>query len=155
MVGYRLGQTLSDHGTVSRGICRLDASGFLDAIEEVTGLERAADGALAKRMDGSVRSFQANRIVSMNCWGFRPVIFKELDRLLPAFLKANAGNKTVEYYLPTVVNDLVLKGAARVHVLQTEARWFGVTYREDAPGVVHAVAQMTASGQYPAPLLRK
>ena len=153
MIGYQLGQTLSDHGAVARGICRLDASGFLDAIEEVTGLERSEDGARARRMDGSVRTFPDTRTVSMNCWGFRPVIFKELDLLLPAFLKSHGANKTVEYYLPTVVNDLVSKGAARVHVLQTESRWFGVTFREDAKGVVQAIAGMTSSGSYPTPLL--
>ena len=153
MVGYKLGQTLSEHGTVARGICRLDASGFLDAIEEVTGLERSGEGATAKRMDGTVRMFPGSRTVSLNCWGFRPVIFEELDRSLPVFLKNHSANKTIEYYLPAVVTDLVSKGAARVHVLQTDSRWFGVTYREDARGVIHAIAALTASGAYPSPLL--
>jgi len=153
MIGYQLGQTLSDHGTVARGICRLDARGFLDAIEEVTSLERDGDGARAKRMDGTVRSFPATKIVSMNCWGFRSVIFDEIERNLTAFLRVYGSNLTAELYLPAAIADLVSKGAARVRVIETEARWFGVTYREDAAQVVETVAGMTAAGEYPSPLL--
>ena len=153
MVGYQLSQTLSEHGSVARGICRLDGDGFLDGIEEVTGLERDGDGARAKRMDGTVRTFPATRTVSMNCWGFRTSILDELDRALVAFLKTHAANKTLECYLPSVVTELISKGAARVHVLPTTDQWFGVTYREDAPRVIHAVASLTTSGAYPNPLL--
>lgn len=153
LVGYQLGQTLSDHGTVSRGICRLDGDGFLDGIEEVTGLERDGDGARAKRMDGTVRTFPATRTVSMNCWGFRKMIFEELERGLAAFLKTHGTSPAAEFYLPTAVAALVSKGAARVHVLPTSGRWFGVTYREDAPRVVRTVAAMSAAGDYPSPLL--
>lgn len=153
MVGYQLGQTLSEHGTVARGICRLDADGFLDGIEEVTGLGRDGEGACAKRMDGTVRTFPGSKTVSMNCWGFRKVIFDELELGLAAFLKNHGTSLAAEFYLPAAVADLVAKGAARVHVLQTTGRWFGVTYREDAPRVVETVAAMTAAGDYSSPLL--
>lgn len=153
MVGYQLGQTLSDHGTVSRGICRLDGDGYLDGIEEITGLERDADGALAKRMDGSARAFAATRTVSMNCWGFRRSIFDELEKGFVTFLKASGKSTTAEFYLPALVADLISKGAARVQVLPTTAQWFGVTYREDAPRVRRAIAAMTAEKQYRSPLL--
>ena len=153
MIGFQLGQTLSEHGTVARGICRLDGDGYLDGIEEVTGLERDGDGARAKRMDGTVRTFPAMRTVSMNCWGFRKMIFEELERGLAAFLKTHGTSPTVEIYLPAAVASLVSTGAARVHVLPTTGRWFGVTYREDAPRVVETIAAMTAAGDYPSPLV--
>jgi hypothetical protein len=153
MIGYPLGQTLSDYGTVARGICRLDGDGYLDGIEEVTGLEREGDGARAKRMDGSVRSFPGSKVASMNCWGFRRMIFEELERGTAAFLKEHGKSPAAEYYLPTAVASLVSKGAARVHVLPTTGRWFGVTYREDASRVIHAIAAMTAAGDYKSPLL--
>lgn len=153
MIGYPLGQTLSDYGTVSRGVCRLDGDGFLDGIEEVAGLERDGDGARAKRMDGTVRAFPGSKTVSMNCWGFRKMIFAELERGLAAFLKEHGKSPTAEFYLPTAVATLVSKGAVRVHVLPTTGRWFGVTYREDTSRVIHAVAGLTTSGEYSNPLL--
>lgn len=152
MIGYPLGHTLSDHGAVARGICRLDADGYLDAIEEVTGLERNGDGARAKRFDGTVRTFPASRTVSMNCWGFRSVIFNELESGLTAFLKSHGKNPNVEFYLPAAVAGLIAKGAVRVHVLPTTARWFGVTYRDDTARVVDAVGALTELGDYPTPL---
>ena len=88
----------------------------------------------------------------MNCWGFRSVIFDELEHALSAFLKAHGSNKNVELYLPTVVAELISKGAARVHVLSTSARWFAVTFREDASNVRDAVAALTATGVYPSPV---
>lgn len=152
MVGYKLGQTLSDHGTVSRGICRMDGDGYLEGIEEVTALARDGEGAQARRMDGSVRKFPASTIVSMNCWGFRPVVFEEIERGLVAFLKAEGGKTTGEFYLPAAIADLVAKGGARVSTLRSDSQWFGVTYREDMPGAVAAIAELTAKGEYPSPI---
>ena len=153
MIGYQLGQTLSDYGTVARGVCRLDGDGFLDGIEEITGLERDGDGASAKRMDGTVRSFPGTKTVSMNCWGFRKMIFAELELGMASFVKEHGKSPTAEFYLPTAIATLVSKGAARVHVLPTTGRWFGVTYREDTSRVIHAVAGLTAAKEYPSPLL--
>lgn len=154
MVGYQLGRTLSLHGAVARGVCRLDGDGFLDGIEEVTGLEPHGGEARARRFDGTERTFAATKTVSMNCWGFRPAIFEEIERSLPAFLKAAGANPSAEIFLPAIIAELVAKGAVRVRVLPTEERWFGVTYREDAPEVAAAIARMTAAGKYPSPLVR-
>lgn len=152
MVGYRLGQTLSGHGAVTRGVCRLNADGFLEGVEEVTGLERDGDGASARRLDGSARHFPGSKIVSMNCWGFQPAVFEEIGHSLLSFLKAYGGNATAEFYLPAAIADLVSKGGANVRVLETGARWLGVTYRDDKAGVVESIAALTVAGDYPSPL---
>ncbi len=124
MVGFRLGQTLSEHGTVARGVAAV-GGGRLQALVERTGIA-AADV-------GPGRPYSGAEIVSMNCWGFTPALFASLDRQLREFLAANAGEARAEFYLPAAVAGMIAAGEAVVEVLPTAAAWFGITYREDQP----------------------
>jgi dTDP-glucose pyrophosphorylase len=146
MAGYRLDKTLSDHGTVARGICEVGPDGLLRRVEELTDIARRADGSIAcgdRLLAGDVP-------VSMNFWGFTPQIFPFLEKVLRQFLAANIASEKAEHYIPTAVAEMITAGEAIVRVLPTEADWFGVTYREDRPRVVESLARLVASGAYPA-----
>ena len=149
MVGYRLKSTLSEHGTVARGVCQTDADGFLVSIEELTAIERTPQGACHKEADGRVRPLTGEEIVSLNFWGFPPSLGPQLQRLFSRFLDRNAENPKAEFYIPAAVNDLIQEGKARVRVLPTHASWFGVTYREDRPIVVESIRALIRQGLYP------
>ncbi|MBC8010443.1 MAG: NTP transferase domain-containing protein [Burkholderiales bacterium] len=148
MVGFRLANTLSEHGAVSRGVCAVDADGVLTGIEEHTGILAAEVGV------GTGCKYIPDTIVSMNCWGFPAGFLPQLDARWRAFLAVHGASDKTEFYLPFAVNDLLRAGAARVHVLPTDDQWFGVTYREDKPRVQAAIAALVASGAYPSPLWR-
>ena len=150
LVGYRLGQTLSEHGTVSRGVCQVDAASQLVAIDEQTALAPdPTGGAVGKGPDGSVVHFAAETVVSMNCWALTPGIFPQLESQFITFLRARGNDLKSESYLPGVVSKLVAANQASVRVLTTEARWCGITYQEDKPGVSAALKIMHAAGEYP------
>ena len=152
MVGYRLDQTLSENGSVARGVCRVGADGLLVTVTEMTRLVRVSGGAENRENpDAPVRLTGAER-VSMNLWGFTPALFSALETRFPAWLKANAANPKAEWYIPFVVDEMVREGAAEVEVLPTESAWFGVTYREDKPQVVAAIQRLVDSGEYPVKL---
>jgi NDP-sugar pyrophosphorylase family protein len=144
MVGFRLAQTLSEHGAVSRGVCATARTGELETITERTGILPAEVGA--------GRTYSGHEIVSMNCWGFTPALFPRLDDQLRTFLQLHGGDPKAEFYLPTAVSVMIARGEARVRVLPTERAWFGVTYREDKPRVVSAIAELVRQGEYPARL---
>ena len=144
MVGFRLANTLSEHGAVARGICRAGADGLLESITEHTGI-------LAANV-GPGRAYSGQEIASLNCWGFTPALFAGLDRQLGAFLAERGGEAKAEFYLPTAVSGLIAGREATVRVRPTESTWFGVTYREDKPRVVAAIAELVRAGQYPAKL---
>ena len=148
MVGFRLANTLSEHGAVSRGVCAVGADGVLAGIEEHTGILATEVGA------GADCKYKPDTIVSMNCWGFTADFLPRLDARWREFLVSNGASEKAEFYLPFAVNDLLRAGAARVHVLPTDDQWFGVTYREDKPRVQAAIAALVASGAYPSPLWR-
>lgn len=148
MVGFRLANTLSEHGAVSRGVCAVGADGILTGIEEHTGILAAEVGETAGC------KYKPDTIVSMNCWGFTADFLPQLDARWRAFLAANGTSEKTEFYLPFAVNDLLSAGEARVHVLPTDDQWFGVTYREDKPRVQAAIGVLVASGAYPSPLAR-
>jgi hypothetical protein len=153
MAGYRIADTLSEHGTVSRGICRVDARMRLRGIEELTAIEAAGDGTGRARLpDGSVRVLSADTLVSMNCWGFTPAFFPMLEEGLLQFLATRGADPKAEYYLPSAVAEAIHTGSAEAHVVPVRASWFGVTYREDKPRVVAAIARLIAAGEYPAAL---
>jgi NDP-sugar pyrophosphorylase family protein len=140
MVGFRLANTLSEHGAVSRGVC--DAAGTaLRSIVEQSGILPTEVGAGKK--------FSGQEIVSMNCWGFTPDLFVALDAQFREFLAARAGEPKAEFYLPAAVSAMIAKGEATVTVLPTESAWFGVTYREDKPRVAAALAELVRAGKYP------
>jgi len=143
MVGFKLANTLSENGAVSRGVCDVAADGSLRGVTEQTGILPAEVGA--------GRKFAGETIVSMNCWGFTPDIFLRLDERFQAFLAkalVEAPAKA-EFYLPGAISDLIAHSEASVQVLPTASNWFGVTYREDKPRVVAALAGLIDSGAYP------
>ncbi|MGA3170739.1 MAG: NTP transferase domain-containing protein [Chthoniobacteraceae bacterium] len=149
MVGYRLGRTLSDHGSVSRGICQVDTNGFLTGVRECVGLTKDGADARLRRPDGSDEKFLGDETVSMNFWGFTPEIFPLLEVRLEQFLHERSNDPKAEFYIPEAVADMVKAKAARVRVLKSDGDWFGVTFPEDKPVVVAALECLVAAGQYP------
>jgi hypothetical protein len=149
MAGFVLRQTLSDFGTVSRGVCQAGPDGYLQSVVEMTRIER--DGAGAKNTDpaGRITHLTGEEAVSMNFWGFTPAVFPALRAKFAAFLEKNGQDEKAECYLPSTVNEWVLSGQARVKVLRTSAPWFGITYKDDRPRVVESIRQLIAKGEYP------
>ena len=154
MVGYRIENTLTENGSVSRGVCAADANGYLTNIDERTRIEPREGGA-AYTEDGEHWTFiPAGTPVSMNLWAFRPGIIPAFEAGFKAFLRdAVPGNPMkAEYYLPNVPKTLIMKGQASVRLLNTDERWYGMTYREDIDAVRAAINAMKAEGRYPAKL---
>lgn len=149
MVGFVLRNTLSDFGSVARGVSKADSGGYLETVAELTSVER--DGNAAKNTDpaGNVTSLTGDELVSMNMWGFNPHIFPQLRERFHAFLERSGNELKSEHYVPAAVNELVSSGKARVKVLRTNDAWFGVTYREDRPRVVESIAALVQKGKYP------
>jgi hypothetical protein len=149
MAGFILRRTLSEFGSVARGLCELGPDGYLKSIVELTRIERDGDGAKNTDAANRVTRLTGEEIVSMNFWGFTPTVFPALRAQFAAFLEQRGQDEKVECYIPSAVNDLVVSGQARVRVLRTEAPWFGVTYRQDRPRVVESIRQLVARGDYP------
>ncbi len=154
MVGYRLRNTLSEYGSVSRGLCCCDASGELQSVIETHGIHHIGDRIVAKdpQADNATVSLSGDEVVSMNLWGFTPSIFPFLAEQFDEFLDARDHEPAGEFYLPAAVGRLTESGQARVRVEVCEARWLGVTYREDKPRVARGVAELVNQGVYPTPL---
>lgn len=156
MVGYRVENTLTEHGTVSRGVCEVDGDGLLTGITERTAISRDEDGVIRYAADGAAAGGEIaeGTPVSMNLWGFTPSFLEVLDSGLARFFAEKLPQNPLkgEYYLPYAVDELIRAGRATARVLTTDARWFGVTYREDKPVVSAAIAAMIQSGAYPAAL---
>jgi hypothetical protein len=154
MVGYVLRNTLSEHGHVARGVCQVDADGYLTGIQERLHIEPLPEGIMDRLEDGSLVPFAADSTVSMNMWGFTPSLFGELDARFPRFLAQSVPTNPLkaEFLLPDIVGDLVQEEKARVKVLPTDEKWFGVTYQADRPRVQAAVRELIAQGRYPARL---
>ena len=144
MVGYTLRNTLSEHGSVSRGVCECDADDYLRAVVELTKIEKQGRGAQAED-----RALSGDELVSMNFWGFTPALFPQLRERFDEFLRRSGQELKSECYIPTTVNELVAAGAARVKVLRTPASWFGVTYKEDKPRITAGIRGLIACGEYP------
>ena len=151
MVGYNVENTLTENGHVSRGVCRTSADGFLESITERTKIRRCDDQIVFADENGASHELAAGTAVSMNFWGFTPSMLHELAERFPGFLdKALAENpQKGEYFLPSVVDELIHEGKARVQVLKSQDRWYGVTYKEDKDGVVSALQAMKDAGCYP------
>lgn len=149
LVGYPMRNTLSDHGTVSRGVCRVDAGGFLTSVLEETKLERDGAGGKVTRAEGLVTRYTGDEPVSMNLWTFSPDVFGHLDAGFRAFLTRSSGDLKAEYYIPTLADELIRSGCARFRVLNTTSSWLGVTYREDKPLVQEGIRKLVAAGVYP------
>ena len=150
MVGFTLKNTLTEHGHVARGICKVNAQGYLEQVRERTKIIRFPDSVKYAEDDGSWTDISEESIASMNIWGFTPSIFSELEAGFSTFLDASQDNITkTEFYLPNLVGDLVKENKATVKVLPSNERWYGVTYREDRPIVKRAIEKMTEQGIYP------
>ena len=152
MVGYVLGNTLTDNGHVARGVCSTDDNGFLKGIQERTHIEKRGNGAAYTEDDGvSWTDIDVDSIVSMNMWGFSLSILQELKERFPAFLTQGFQENPLkcEYFLPSVVGDLLAEGKASVEVLKSMDQWHGVTYREDKRVVSEAICKMKEAGEYP------
>ena len=151
MVGYLLKNTVTENGTVARGVCEETADHFLTQVTERTKIEKGEPPRYTEDDGKPWTDLPADTIVSMNMWGFTRSFLDEALARFPAFLdKALAENpEKGEYFLPTVVSQLIDEGKARVKVLRSEDKWYGVTYREDKPTVTAAIAEKTAAGLYP------
>jgi NDP-sugar pyrophosphorylase family protein len=149
MVGFVLRNTLSDFGTVSRGVCRVDDDDFLQGVVELTNIERNGTHARGTDSTGWITTLSGDEVVSMNMWGFTPHIFGQFREHFQKFLRLDGSDVQSESYLPSTVNELVLAGQARVKVLRTNDLWAGVTYREDHPRVVQTIRRLIDRGNYP------
>ena len=150
MVGYKLKNTLSEHGTVSRGICKTE-DGLLTDVVERTSIHRK-DGQVVYDDGGHDVPIDEESVVSMNFWGFTPNYFRQSERDFRSFIQKNADQLKAEFYIPSVVNNLIDAGEASCKVLTSNDRWFGVTYREDKDATIRKVMELVEQGVYPAVL---
>ena len=149
MVGYELKNTLSENGYVSRGQCKSDDQQFLFDVIERTHIERKNNSILFQDENGKSIELKEDTLVSMNFWGFTPSFFGFLNEKFSRFIPQNTDNLKAEFYIPSVVNELIEEKRARVKVLHSDASWFGVTYKEDKAGVMENIQGLVASGRYP------
>jgi len=149
MVGFVLRNTLSEHGSVARGVCQVNEEGYLADVIEMTSIVPADGKAKNTAGDGTVTELTGEEPVSMNMWAFQPTIFPLLKENFEAFLEKSGSEMKTECYIPNTVNDLVKAGKSKVKVLHTGDAWFGVTYREDHPRVVENIRSLIAKGVYP------
>ncbi|HZB89471.1 MAG TPA: sugar phosphate nucleotidyltransferase [Terracidiphilus sp.] len=149
MAGFVLRNTLSEFGSVARGICDVSAEGYLRGVVETTGIERDGRGARTTDGTGRVSSLTGDEVVSMNMWGFAPDVFTQLNGYFTEFLRQHGTELSAECYLPSAVAALIEAGAARVKVLPSGDAWFGVTYREDRARVVESLRELVRAGRYP------
>lgn len=154
MAGFVLKNTLSDNGGVTRGICRMNEDQELTEVVETRNIVRTPEGAAVKGEDGSLAPVNPDQLVSMNMWGYTPDFIDELESGFARFLSAltSENERTAEYLLPTIMDRLLKAGRARISVLETKDKWFGVTYREDVDGVKAGFQALLDQGAYPAKL---
>ncbi|PWU07277.1 MAG: nucleotidyltransferase [Verrucomicrobia bacterium] len=149
LVAYQLKNTLSEHGSVSRGICDIDSFGKLQSILEHTKILRDAQNNLLDcQANGKQVHLTGNEMVSLNLWGFQPHFFPYLEKKFYDFLKANVDNLDAEFYITSVIDSAIKEGIISVEVLETNEKWFGITYKEDSEFVKEAIKQKIASGEY-------
>ncbi len=145
MIGYKLEETLSSFGTVSRGVCQVNDKNELVAIKEMTKVTKQDNHIVNINSDGTLTPLSANQFVSMNFWGFTPIFFEHLENLFIDFLTKNSQNLTAEFQIPTVINFFLASNKVKIKVLQTNSSWFGVTYQEDRPYVVEQLKKYPLS----------
>jgi len=149
VVGYELGKTVSEHGSVSRGVCAVNTAGNLSAINERTKIYPENGQIVYEEADGSKHPLPADTPVSMNFWGFHPSVFELSQGLFNEFLDKNLSNPKSEFFIPIVADEFIRRDKGVVKVLPTSAKWFGVTYKEDAPGVQASLSALVENGEYP------
>jgi choline kinase len=148
MIGYEIGKTLSEHGSVSRGVCKVDAAGNLEEIVERTNVYKEFD-VIVYEENGHKHPLEFDTRVSMNFWGFTPEIFHTTIELFQEFALANKDNPKAEFFIPLVGDHLIRTQKAEVRVIPTSSQWFGVTYKEDKPIVQESIDQLVKDGTYP------
>ncbi|MDB4901449.1 MAG: Nucleotidyl transferase [Mucilaginibacter sp.] len=149
IIGYKVYKTLSEYGTVSRGVCEVDDKGNMVAINERLKVYFAKDGSVVYEEDGKEFPLAPDTPVSMNFWGFTPAVFKLTEPLFKAFVKANENNPKAEFFIPLIGDELIKSGEASFKVIPTDAKWFGVTYKEDKPIVQKSISDLVNNGTYP------
>ena len=149
MVGFELQKTISEHGSVARGICKVDRQGYLEGMVERTKIFLQDGNIVFEDEDGSIHLLDPMSTVSMNLFGFTPDFFDHIEKIFKGFLKENMDNPKAELYIPYVVDKLINAGISKMSVLQTPESWFGVTYQEDKPKVLAAIRKLVDEGVYP------
>ena len=150
MVGFRVGNTMTENGSVARGVCTTSPEGHLTGVVERTAISYDKDGKIVfTDENGEVQNLEPNTPVSMNLWGFTPDYFEYSDREFKKFLEKDINTPKAEFFIPLCIDTLIRNGEATVKVLDTDSRWFGVTYAADRPGVVAKFAELHANGTYP------
>lgn len=152
MIGFRIANTLSDHGHVTRGICGVDANRMLLSVVERFKIEKTLAGARYQDEKEQWVALKGDEIASMNMWGFTPAIFKYLEQKFPLFLKTAAGNPKAEFLMPSIADELIGERKITMKVLDTPAKWLGITYKEDKPEVERNIRELIGLNIYPAPL---
>ncbi len=154
LVGFALENTLSESGSVSRGICHYDAQGRLTSVVEHLNIAAVEGGAVEgdNSVSGEHVALDGKALCSMNMWGFTPDYFEKSEKIFEGFLEKNIGELKKEFYIPYAIDVMIKENSAVTSVLATPSRWFGVTYKEDRPGVVAKFAELAAKGIYPSPL---
>ncbi|MGX5819620.1 nucleotidyltransferase family protein [Chitinophaga lutea] len=148
VVGYQLGKTVSEHGSVSRGVCGVSAEGNLTTITERTKIT-VEDGKIVYEEGDQKVTLGPETPVSMNFWGFAPSVFPISEKMFDKFLSENVANPKSEFFIPIVVDQFIAGKMGEVKVLRTSSQWFGVTYKEDAPGVQSSLSALVQQGEYP------
>lgn len=149
MCGYKLSNTLSEYGSVSRGICKVDDSGYLQSVVEHTKIERDNTGKVISYTDNGNAELPENSLVSMNFWGFDPSIFDIIQEDFVAFLKEHSQELKSEVYTPKVVDNVIKRGQGKVKMLESDAKWFGITYADDKPKTMENLRKLTDNNEYP------
>jgi UTP-glucose-1-phosphate uridylyltransferase len=148
MIGYHVSNTLSEHGSVSRGVCNTDRNGYLTGVTERTRIQRDPDGIYYYEPEGRF-PLEENTPVSMNFWGLKPNVFSYLKEGFSNFLTEKGQELKSEYFIPILINDNIISGRIRTKVLACDSNWFGVTYIEDKPMARHEILQLVGQGEYP------
>jgi len=151
MIGYKVIKTLSEHGGVNRGICQSE-NGYLKSIEEIFNIKKEGEIIQAQDKDDKIHTLDPSTPCSMNFFGFTPTIFKILEDSFVKFLESSGQEEKSEFFIPSVVNEIINSNQAQMKILGTDSSWFGMTYKEDKPSVVANIQQMVKNKIYPSPL---
>ncbi|MBC7746286.1 MAG: nucleotidyltransferase [Flavobacterium sp.] len=149
LMGYEVDKTLSDYGSVSRGICKVNPEGNLEEINERVKVYTKDEEIVYEEESGNTVPLHQNARASMNFWGFTPAIFEQSETMFKRFVEANQNNPKSEFFIPLMAEELVKTGKANFKVIPTSSKWFGVTYKEDKPIVMKSLADLLANGSYP------
>jgi UTP-glucose-1-phosphate uridylyltransferase len=152
IIGYDLSKTLSENGSVSRGVCEVDTNNNLVSIHERTKIYRNPEGKITYEESGKTFTVPDDSKVSMNFWCFSPAVFSFIEKIFQEFLRANGSDLKSEFFIPIIGDRFIHEGKGQIKIIPTDSSWFGVTYKEDAPSVQESITKLVASGEYPGKL---